>query len=199
MPNSACNAHLFPGTWAPPRQKGRKIKSGERLSGHSASELCDKLEAYQPETTEVVIHSQIYQHKVQNMNQDVRTYGIGSYHELAHERVEKAAHRRAHQVTSATFHSAGDLTETGMRTSAAILLNVANGYRNIPAYFFANEVHRPSEEVVGLGGGLGVAGKEFVQGLYDTLTRPVKSLPTLARRTRNRLNLYMALGRDSGI
>jgi sterol 3beta-glucosyltransferase len=41
----------------------------------------------------------------------------------------------------------------------AFFYNVANGFRNMPSYVITNEVHRPRDEIVGLGSGLNVAGK----------------------------------------
>ena len=41
----------------------------------------------------------------------------------------------------------------------AFFYNVANGFRNMPSYLITNEVHRRRDEIVGLGSGMGVAGK----------------------------------------
>lgn len=88
---------------------------------------------------------------------------------------------------------------------------MANGFRNMPSYLITNEVHRRRDEIVGMGSGLGVAGKvcplaiinasianswtqEFVLGLYEGLSGLVMH-PYLGAKLEGPLGFPKGVGR----
>ncbi|KAF2824116.1 UDP-Glycosyltransferase/glycogen phosphorylase [Ophiobolus disseminans] len=107
---------------------------------------------------------------------------------------KEAEQGRARQVTMATVRYAGDLTKTSLRTPVAFFYNIANGFRNMPSYVITNERHRRRDEIVGLGSGLGVAGKEFTLGLYEAFSGLIRH-PYLGAKNEGPLGFPKGIGR----